>query len=227
MRKLPVVSVVLAGAALAVAACGGTAASNVPTIPPLPSGVTLPSLPVAIPTLPGSFAIPSNLFPSFDSNADPTLAAKFPTQVGGQPVTDIQTVNFISFFQAFSEGDAYATARLQAFVGLLGSNGIDASQLSFGSGRATVNGDSVEVQAFRTPGSDAAKFVGLWPQLSAIDNNGEAAPTIGTASVGGKNVTTFTTTDESVTYVYPSGDTVWSVDDSDPTVAAAVFQAIQ
>ena len=174
-----------------------------------------------------SFAIPSFAFPSFNTNADPELAAKFPTQVGGQPVTDVQTVNFMEFFSAFGGGDAYEQARIQAFVQLLASAGIDASKLSFGNAKTTVNGNDVQIQAFRTPGGSAATFISLWPQLAAIDQTSNTPPTQGTANIGGKNVTTFTDSDGNVTYVYPSGDTVWSVDTSDQAEAAAVFQAIQ
>jgi len=228
MRKFPVVTGVFVAATLAVAACGGSspAASTLPTIPAVPS-LAIPSF--AIPSLNlGSFAIPSIAFPSFNANADPTLAAKFPTQVGGQPVTGVQTVNFVAFFQALAGDDESSASQLQSFVQLLGTNGVDATQLSFGSATTTVDGESVQIQAFRTPGGDINKFIALWPQLTALDDSEKTPPTVGTSNVGGKTVTTLTDPeDDSVTYIYAQGDTAWSVDSNDPAEAAAVFTALQ
>jgi hypothetical protein len=226
MRKLPVVSGVFVAGALAVAACGGSnPASTAPSIPPLPS-FAVPSF--AIPSFPtGSFAIPSFAFPSFNANADPDLAARFPKTVAGQPVTNVVTYNFVELFTAFGGGDAESQAKLQAFVQLLANNGINAATLSFGSADATVNDSDVTIQAFRTPGGNAATFISLWPQLAAIDQTNNTPPTAGSATVGGKTVTTFTDSDGNVTYVYPSGDVVWSLDSSDQAEADAVFSAIQ
>ena len=241
MRKFPVVSGMFVAGALVVAACSSGSTSPtvppVPTVPPIPS-ISIPTVPpISIPTVPpipsisipnGSFALPSFAFPSFNTNADPDLAAKFPTQVGGEPVTNVETVNFMEFFTAFGGlGDAYAQAHMQALVALLSSNGIDATKLSFGRGDTQINGDTVRIQAFRTPGAQATQLLALWPQLQAISSTDNTAPTQGTANVGGKNVTTFTASDGTVTYVYPSGDILWSTDTSDPTEAAAVFQALQ
>jgi len=228
MRKLSIVSGALVATALAVAACGSTpAASTLPTLPAVPSfavpSIAIPS--IAIPTLPvGSFALPGFSF----SNGDPTLTSRFPTQIAGQPVTNVYTVNFISFFQAFGQSDPESSARLQAFVQLLASAGIDATQVSFGSASVTVNGDEDQFQAFRTPGSDATKFVALYPQLAALNQSDTPPPVVGTANIGGKSVSTFTdVSTETVTYIYPSGDVVWSMDTRFPDDAAAVFGALQ
>src|SRR3954451_5688539 len=124
MRRIPVISGVFVAAALTVAACGGTpSGSSLPTVPAinLPSGA-IPS--ITIPTIPplGSFAIPSFAFPSFDAHADRDLEAKFPAQIGGQPVKNVQSVNFISFMQAFAGDDPEELAQEQAFVQLLTNN---------------------------------------------------------------------------------------------------------
>lgn len=225
MRRLPLLSGLAVAGALVIA-CGGNgpAASNaVPSIA-VPS-IALPSF--ALPSFDlSSFAIPSFAFPSFNTNADPELAAKFPQQIGGQPVTDVQTVNFITFMQAFAGDDPEEATKLQAFVQLLNNNGINPATLAFASGKATINDSDVEIQAFRTPGASAASFINLWPQLQAIDNNGDALPTQGQATVGGKQVVTFTDPEGNVSYVYPSGDTAWSIDNSDEAEAGAVFSAL-
>jgi hypothetical protein len=235
MRRIPVVSGALVTAGLLLAACGGTASpSNLPTVPAINLPSNLPTIPPInmsnLPTIPplGSFAIPSFAFPSFNTNSDPELAAKFPTQIGGQPVKDVQTVNFIEFMTAFSGDDPEEMTKVQAFVQLLANNNINAGQLAFGSANATVNDEDVELQAFRTPGVPATTFIGLWPQLSQIDQSGDnTPPTVGTATIAGKTVTTFTNSDGDVTYVYPSGDIAWSVDSTDQAVLDAVFAAVQ
>jgi hypothetical protein len=237
MRRIPVVSGLFVAAAFSVAACGGTATpSGLPTVPAIPSGaipsISIPS--IDIPSIPplGSFAIPSFAFPSFNTNADPDLAAKFPTQIGGQPVTDVTTVNFVEFMTAFAGDTPEDQTRLQAFMQLLDNNGINAATLSFGSGKATVNDESVRIQAFRTPGVPSTTFLTLWPQLAQIGNfsSGETPappPTVGSATIAGKTITTFTDEDGNVTYVYPSGDIAWGVESSDQATLEAVFGAVQ
>lgn len=248
MRRIPVASAALGAVALVAAACGGggPAATALPTVPPvnIPSGavpsVTIPSVAIPsisipsgidIPSLPplgGSFAIPSFVLPSFNANADPELAAKFPTTVDGNPVTRVETVNFVEFFQAFGGlGSPDQAAKFQAFVQLLANNGIDATKLAFGNASATVNGSPVQIQAFRTPGVPATTFVSLYPQLAQIDQTQEQLPTQGNANIGGKNVITFTDSTGNVTYIYPAGDIAWSVATSDPAEATAVFSALQ
>ncbi len=226
MHKLSVVSGLIVAGAVAAACSGGTpAASSGPTTPPIniPS-IAIPS--IEIPTLPtGSFEIPSFAIPSFDANADPALAARFPQTVAGQPVTDVKTYSFIAFFQAFGT-DAETQAEVQAEVAALTGAGIDATTLAIGNGVATVNGTPVEVGAFHTPGADSGKLLSVWAQLAAIGNPDQAPPTVGQATVGGKNVTTFTDDTGSVSYAYVQGDVLWLVDTTDPAEAEAVFSAL-
>lgn len=231
MRKLPVISGVLVAGAMAVAACGGAASPttgpiNVPTLPP----INLPTLPpinlpsIAIPSLPiGSFAIPSFAFPSFDTNADPQLAAMFPTQVGGQPVTEVQTFNYLQFVSAFGGAGADST---QAFVAALTQAGIDPSTVSIGTAKTTVDGDEVSITAFRTPNVDATRLLALAPQLQQLTDPTAELPTVGTANVGGKTVTTLTDSDGNVDYVYPHGDVLWGTDSSDQTVVGTILSAL-
>lgn len=165
-------------------------------------------------TVPGTS--PGGL-PSFAS--DPDLAARFPTQVGGQPVTDVTTVLFLEFLHAFGTTDAQIAASREAFTAL----GIDLDKVVFGSAQASVNGSSVSFQAFRVPGQDAGKLIQDYSLLSPSDTG----DTLTQETVGGKNVSVVRSADGyASTWMYANGDIMWSVNTSDQDEAAAVFAAL-
>ena len=226
MRKLPFVSGAVIAVALAVSACGGTAAPTVPAvvvpsiaIPSIPA-IVVPTLPVGVPTLPsGSFVLPSFAIPSFAG--DPTLAAKFPTTVGGKPVSTPQTALYGSLFQ-FTGG----TYEAQQFAAAMTSIGVDPNTVSYGAATVELS-ETTNITAIRTPNYSAAQFLAALPQLTAIFSPDEPAPVIGQVSIAGKTITTATDADETTTYYYASGDTIWTTSASDPADLTAVFTAIQ
>src|SRR6476659_2714069 len=118
MRRLPVLSGVLAAAALSVAACGGTpAASSLPTIPP----INVPTLPpINVPTIPplGSFTIPSFAIPSFAG--DQELVAKFPKTINGQTVSPPESALHAEIFASF--GGAEEAAQFAQAMTTIGAN---------------------------------------------------------------------------------------------------------
>jgi len=232
MRRLPVLSGALVGAALVVAACGG--GSTTPTVPPvnvpslaIPSlaipSITIPS--IAIPSLPtGSFVLPSFAFPSFETNADPALAARFPAQVGGQPVTGVQTFRFMDFLTLFGSADPTRTSE---FTQAMTSIGVDPNTLTEGEATASVNGNDVQFSAIHTVGVDANRFIQAMPQLSVLFSPEDQPPTLGQATIGGKNVTTLTDPSTGdVSYLYANGDVVWSVNSADQAEVEAVLSAL-
>ena len=233
MRKLSVVSGVFVAAALIVAACGGTAsptspAVNIPTLAP----VNVPSLPpvnlpsIAIPSLslpsfqiPSSFALPSFAIPSF--TGDPDLAAKFPKTIGGAEVSTPETALYADLF-AFGGNNETA----QQFAAAMTSIGVNPATVSYGNATVDLN-ESDQIQAIRTPGYSANQFLAALPQLSQLLAPQNGVPTVSTTTIGGKTITVTTTPDEIVSYYYPSGDTVWTTDATDPSDLAAIFGAIQ
>ncbi|HEY7024029.1 MAG TPA: hypothetical protein VH371_03615 [Candidatus Limnocylindrales bacterium] len=235
MRKLPVVSGVFIAGALAVAACSGTTTPtvppiNVPTLPPvnvptLPP-INLPSLSLGSFSLP-SFSIPSFSIPSYDANADPALAAKFPTTINGAPVTDLTTVNFVQFFSAFSQTDPNSQAQMQQLVTVLQNGGIDPTTLAFGNAEVEIDSNAEQIAAFHTPGASGATLLNLFPQLAALEADNETQPTIAQANVGGKTVTTVDDGSGSIDYLYPSGDILWDVSTDNPNAAALIMAAVQ
>lgn len=228
MRKLPVVTGVFVAGALAVAACGG---SSTPTVP----AVTLPSVPpVNVPTLPpinlpsslpsfeipSSFVLPSFAIPSF--NGDPDLAAKFPKTIGSATVSTPQTALYADVFASFG-GD---TETAQQFAAAMTSIGVNPATVSYGTASVDLT-DTDTISAIRTPGYSANQFLAALPQISQMLSPENGAPSISTTTIAGKTVTVATDPDENVTYYFPSGDTVWTTDASDPSDLAAIFGAIQ
>ena len=230
MRTLPVRSGLLMVAALAVGACGGT---STPTVPPVtvPS-VAIPSIAIpsfAIPSIAlPSFALPSGLggsfaIPSFITNADPALAAQFPQTIGGQPVTNVVTYSYAQFLALLASGDPTSA---QSIASILTSAGIDPTTLTLGTAEATVNQDDLNISAVHTPGVDATKVLGIFPQLQQAANPEASPPTVEQANLGGKSVAKVTDSTGDITYAYPKNDVLWTFSASDDTEAATVLQAL-
>jgi hypothetical protein len=142
--------------------------------------------------------------PSFAQDTD--LNAKFPAQIDGQPVEGVQSGYYLAFLCAI--GDQAQIARFAAAL-----PGTNLAGLSFGSGRATIGGETVSISAFRLPGGDANQIIQHFAEFAVAigaDPSSLTGNTSTPATIGGKNAYIFTDQDGDVTYVYPSGDTVWS-----------------
>ena len=237
MRKLPVLSGTVVGAALLVAACGG--GSTTPTVPPvnvpslaIPSlaipSIAIPSLAIpsfAIPTLPsGSFSLPSFAgFPSFETNADPTLAAEFPTQVSGQPVTNVETSRYMDLLNLLASDHP---EQIQGFQAAMQGIGVDPNAVSLGTADTTANGDDIKITAIRTPGVDANQLLSVLPALAAASGGDTTPPIVSQANIGGKNAIVLTDADENLSYVYVHGDVAWSTNSDNAADVATVFAAL-
>ena len=103
--------------------------------------------------------------------------------------------------------------------------GVDPNTVSYGGAQVQL-ADADSITAIRAPGYPAAQFLAAIPQLLVILEPDKPAPTVGTVSIGGKTVTTFTDSSETVTYYYPSGDTIWTTDATNPADLAAIFTAL-
>jgi len=250
-RRLPIVAATLFGGAMLAAACSGASATQTPghtvsaptvAAPTVPAAggspsVESPSATLAAPTAPsgagtspaatepgagGSFALPS-----FASDSE--LAAKFPTTIDGQPVSNVQTYLFVDILKFAGQTDA----QLQQLRQSLQSFGIDLDKLSAGSGDATVDGSDVQLSALRAPGSNATDIVTHYVDIQAAVTAAtgqpapsQAPPTFTPATIGGKNVSVATDADGNKTYLYPSGDTLWSIDNVTDAQAAKIIAAL-
>jgi hypothetical protein len=172
-----------------------------------------------------SFSIPSFALPSFAS--DPALAAKYPSTIDGQPVTNLQTFYFLDILKAFE-----TDAQIQAMSAALGSFGVDLSTVSAGSAKATVDGSEVSIGSLRAPGADANQIIAHYNEIQAAVNTAmgqpvpTSPPTLTQTTLGGKPVTVATDSDGTVTYLYASGDTLFQITDSNDDQAGKVVAAL-
>ncbi|HUP83284.1 MAG TPA: hypothetical protein VM284_03740 [Candidatus Limnocylindria bacterium] len=232
MRSLSVAAVsamfVLTLVGCSTAGPAGTA-SQPPGVPTLPPGV--PTLPPGVPTFPpvdGASVCAGQPTYSADASATPvfaqdaTLNAAFPTTINGQPVTDIQSGFWLQSMCYYGASAQEVASFLAIFPAAL------APQISSGSADVELDGETVDIQAFRVPGSDANLIFSHIPEFIAAlggDPASAANDVVTQSNIGGKNAYVITDEDGDVTYNYVSGDTVWSVDASE-SAAAAVFAAL-
>jgi hypothetical protein len=158
--------------------------------------------------------------PSFAQDAE--LNAKFPAQIDGNPVTGVQSSYYLTGLCYFGNTDTIARFA-QSFPGT------NMSAMSTGSARATVGEDDISIQALRVPGGNAAQMVAnVEAFLIAIGVPPENTTglTKTSANLGGRNVTVITDEDGDTTYVYPSGDTIFSVSDCTQEQAGTIFAAL-
>ena len=217
MRKpLSLVAGATLGALIA-AGCGGTpTASSLPTIPP----INVPSFALpTIPPLPSGMEIPSFEIPSFSIPSfppDPAIVAAFPAQIDGQPLSEIESANFLAAIQVFATPE-----QVQQFMAGMQAINITPASVAFGSATATVDDNPVQIQLFRFPGGDARAALDV---LVRIDEP-ETPPVITTETIGGKSVT-LATVDGDPEYYYLNGEWAWFLPSAERSEAEVVFAAL-
>jgi hypothetical protein len=202
-------------------ACGSSAAT------PGAGGTTGPAGVSAAPAGASSVAPGASQQPGPSFAGDPELAAKFPKQVDGQPVTNVTTARFSDFFSAFDTTPSAAAstkAQLDSLRTIFAGIGLNFDAMVFGSAQATVSGSSVQIVAVRVPGQDANKLVQNYAMIPSALSSGD---TMSQATVGGKNVTVVkSATGTASNWMYANGDILWEVSTSNQAEAAAVFTAL-
>ena len=204
-------------AAFAFAACGGSTATSAPTgagatgaVKTAAAGATPTAAATSgvVPTVGpgGSVAVPT-----FAPDND--LAAKFPASIDGSPVSDVTTALFVDVMRGFGAKDT----DVQAIVAAFNTFGVDFGKVSFGSASYEVDDDTVQLTALRTPGGDANKIIQNYSLLAGVFNTApgataEPVPALTQSNIGGKNITLATDQDGNVTFLYVSGDTLFSWD---------------
>lgn len=189
-RRAGTTLALLAGAALLVDACGGSAATTGPSTAAVSTQATpteaAPSEAAPSEGLPGfSFALPS-----FHSNVD--LEKLIPAEIGGEAVTT----------QSMSGAQFLGTPNNE-FAGALGSLGKQPSDLSVAFGFNM----QISVIAFQISGTPGSAI------LDAFKNTTTDVGTITDVSYGGKSVKKLTPTEASqgTSYIYTTQDVVFVV----------------
>ncbi len=165
--------------------------------------------------------------PTFDlTNPDPatpvpdtTLSAHFPATIDGQPVTDVQSMQWLYLICQFGGQTALNSAAS-------GAGPLGIATMSYGSASATVDGESVDLTAFRTPGGDANTIVQALATLAAQSGTTINPGDVTATNISGKNVYVWTDTDGVKGYAYPSGDTLVMFSDVTDSQAAKILAAL-
>ncbi|MEO6349723.1 MAG: hypothetical protein ABIP53_03645 [Candidatus Limnocylindrales bacterium] len=172
------------------------------------------SAPIVLPT-----ALPPAPPPTLGSISNSELAAKFPTQVDGNPVPAPTVVRFIDFARAMGQSPDEVEAIRAAFAAV----SVNLENIVFANATATVDDSSVGLIALQIPGQDASVLIPILSQLGAV-NEGD---TLSTETIGGKTVTVERSEGGYASdWYYVNGDIVWNVNTSDEDEAAAVFSAL-
>lgn len=210
------------------AACGSSTVTPVP--PPAsnaPAGATNGTPGAGVTNGTSSVAPGTSQQPGASFAGDPELAAKFPKQVAGQPVTNVTTARFIDFMGAFDTTPSAAAstkAEVDSLRTILAAIGLNLDTMVFGSATATVNGSTVGILALRVPGQDANKLIQNYGLIPSALSSGDV---LSKETVGGKSVTVVRDVGGVASiWMYASGDILWEVNTSDQKEAEAVFAAL-
>jgi hypothetical protein len=216
---------------LIAAACAGAPATSGPTATPAgatnqpTSGATATAAPTTGQTVPPvtgnecanfpTFNLASPAFPSFAP--DPALEARFPTEIDGQPVRDLESFSWAAI--ACMGGQAAVDA-------VRGTAEFDLLALTMATAEATVDGEDVSLTAFRIAGGDANKIVQVLAQIAASAGDDNDIVSINPGSAGGKSVIVVTHDDGTTSFGYVSGDTLFLADDITQSQADKIFGAL-
>lgn len=196
-----------------------------PATTPNPGGPTIaPPTQAGVPPAGGSCAeVPTfapGQAPSFAPDVD--LAARFPQQVDGVPVTGLNSLRMVDYLCTLGGG--------QVAVDYFASNvpqGLNFATLSHAYADAIVEGEEVDLTAYRAPGLDPNLMIQSFSQLiRALGGGDTEVVNTATATIGGKNVFVLTDENGGVGYLYPLGDVLFVVSDVvTDSQAAKIFTA--
>jgi hypothetical protein len=199
------------------AACGSTtpAGTTSPTGTPASGASAAASTPSAVTSPPAS--APAASQPGFVG--DPDLAAKFPTQVAGKPVTGVTTSKVLDFLTAIGT----TPDDIEKTKTALSAAGMDINTMLFGNATATVGTSMVNFSALRVPGQDATKLIPIYLLVASADPTDKLTQ----ETSGGKNVSVLRDSGGYASeWLYANGDILWTISTSSADSAAAVFSAL-
>jgi hypothetical protein len=218
--------------ALAMAIIGCSSAPAGPTLAP---GQTATPVPATL--VPGATATPAgavitghecDAVPTFDlSNPtepsfppDAVAESHFPATIDGQPVTDVHSQQWLYFLCYLGGQASFEQAAGQ-------SGGVNMATSSFAQATATVDGEEVDLTAWRTPGTDANALVQYLALLAAQSGADITVANVQQTTIANKAVYTWTNPDDnSKSFAYPSGDTLVFFDGVTDSQANKILAAL-
>jgi hypothetical protein len=197
-------------------ATGGTGATPTPTTPVSTPGATnqppAGNICAGFPTLD-----PNNPLAMPSPVPDPGLEAHFPAQIDGSDATDVESGSFAAFACL---GGSQSLQQLQ------NTAGYDLTKLTWGQADYTVDGEDVELLAFRIPGGDANQIVATLAQLVVAAGADSTIEGVTQGTAGGKNVIIVAHDDGTQGYGYVTGDTLITVEEATTSQAEKIFAAV-
>ena len=168
----------------------------------------------AVPT----FSISNPVEPSFPR--DEVAEGHFPATIDGQPVTDVESQQWLYFLCYLGGQASFEQAANQA-------GGVNLATSSFAQANATVDGEEVALTAWRSPGTDANSLVQYLSMLALQSGTDITVSDIQQTNVAGKNVYTWTDSEDgSKGFAYPSGDTLIIFDGVTDSQATKILTAL-
>lgn len=157
-----------------------------------------------------------------EMTADPELEALFPAEIDGQPVENVNSLRWLEYLCRY-DPEAVGIA-----AGAAAAAGIPLLTLTYASAQATVDDQSVSIDAFRTPGLDANVMIAQFQQVVLMLGGTieEQGGTLSQATVGGKNAYIWTQPDDDTTYLYVRADVMFGMNGVDDAQAATIFAAL-
>jgi hypothetical protein len=214
---------------IALAACGGAAATPTPVPTPTPTATVAPatSPPAGSPApaasgSPAASATPAASASPIAFHVDPFLEAQLPVLVEGQKVA-VETLPVSSYLQLM-DPTSDAAHSLRRFLTEVGSDpaAITVAFASYGAGE-----DLVEFQAYRAPRARPDHLLAATVYLMRSATGDPAAATVATVQVGNRTVTRITGAgdDPVVIHVFVEGE-IAVVSGASETQVAALLDAI-
>lgn len=218
--------------ALAMAIIGCSRAPAGPTLAPgqtaTPAPATLPPGATATPAgavITGhecdavpTFSISNPTEPSFPP--DEVAEGHFPATIDGQPVTDVKSQQWLYFLCYLGGQASFEQAAGQ-------SGGVNMATSSFAEATATVDGEEVDLSAWRTPGTDANALVQYLSLLASQSGTDISVTNVQQTNIAGKSVYTWTDSDDGTrSFAYPSGDTLIFFDGVTDSQATKILTAL-
>jgi hypothetical protein len=133
---------------------------------------------------------------------DETLNTRFPPMIDGQPVTDVRSLQWLSYLCVFGGQTVLAQANDQT------GGAVNLALLSFGSAEATVDGEDVNLKAFRTSANDGYNLIRYFFVLAAQAGDSWNLRHVESVDIAGKEVGVWTDAEGGTGYMYLSDDTV-------------------
>jgi hypothetical protein len=213
---------VTAFAVLFVAGCAS------PTLPTSQASPAVPTATVGGPPASGPCAgipiIPAGNAPdTLELTRDPALEQKFPATIDGQQLNDLASAGLVESLCIIGGQASVEAAQRNVLVGT------DLSAITVGSAQVVVDAGLAGLTAYRWAGHTGADLISLVGGLSSSVTGGP--PKFGTGvepgSSGGKQVMRWTNAaDGSISYLYPTGDTLFIVEGITSSQADKIFAAL-